>query len=174
MAKVSFTKLGLTKSQDFVELHLNEQVIEVKSYLPVNEKLELISNVINLSADDNNFANPVKVMVYSTLEIIEAYTNISFTDKQKENPTKLYDLFEGNGVIKMIFNAIPDDELTMLNNAIKESIEAVYKYKNSAMGIMEAISTDYSNLNFEATDIQEKLSNPENMGFLKDVLSKMG
>ncbi|MBR6516149.1 MAG: hypothetical protein IKT40_04765 [Bacilli bacterium] len=81
MAKVSFTKLGLTKSQDFVELHLNEQVIEVKSYLPVNEKLELISNVINLSADDNNFANPVKVMVYSTLEIIEAYTNISFTDK---------------------------------------------------------------------------------------------
>lgn len=174
MAKVSFTKLGLTKPQGFAELCLNEQVIEVKSYLPVNEKLELISNVINLSADDNNFANPVKVMVYSTLEIIEAYTNISFTDKQKENPTKLYDLFEGNGVTGMIFNAIPEDELIMLEKAIEDSIEAVYKYKNSAMGIMEAISTDYSNLNFEATDIQEKLSNPENMGFLKDVLSKMG
>ena len=174
MAKVSFTKLGLTKPQGFVELYLNEQIIEVKSYLPVNEKLELISNVINLSADDNNFANPVKVMVYSTLEIIEAYTNISFTDKQKENPTKLYDLFEGNGVAGMIFNAIPEDELIMLEKAIEDSIEAVYKYKNSAMGIMEAISTDYSNLNFEATDIQEKLSNPENMGFLKDVLSKMG
>lgn len=174
MAKVSFTKLGLTKPQGFAELYLNEQVIEVKSYLPVNEKLELISNVINLSADDNNFANPVKVMVYSTLEIIEAYTNISFTDKQKENPTKLYDLFEGNGVTGMIFNAIPEDELIMLEKAIEDSIEAVYKYKNSAMGIMEAISTDYSNLNFEATDIQEKLSNPENMGFLKDVLSKMG
>ena len=174
MAKVSFTKLGLTKPQGFVELCLNEQIIEVKSYLPVNEKLELISNVINLSADDNNFANPVKVMVYSTLEIIEAYTNISFTDKQKENPTKLYDLFEGNGVTGMIFNAIPEDELIMLEKAIEDSIEAIYKYKNSAMGIMEAISTDYSNLNFEATDIQEKLSNPENMEFLKDVLSKMG
>ena len=174
MAKVSFTKLGLTKPQCFTEFFLNEQIIEVKNYLPVNEKLELISNVINLSADDNNFANPVKVMVYSTLEIIEAYTNISFTDKQKENPTKLYDLFEGNGVTGMIFNAIPEDELMMLENAIKESVEAVYKYKNSAMGIMEAISTDYSNLSFEATDIQEKLSNPENMRFLKDVLSKMG
>lgn len=174
MAKVSFTKLGLTKSQDFVEIHLNEQVIEVKSYLPVNEKLELISNIINLSADDNNFANPVKVMVYSTLEIIEAYTNISFTDKQKENPTKLYDLFEGNGVTKMIFNAIPDDELTMLNNAIKDSIEAVYKYRNSAMGILESISSDYSNLNLDVDDLYTKMADKENLNVLKEVLTKLG
>lgn len=174
MAKLAFTKLGLKANNQIKTVLFNEQEIEVKQYLPINEKLEMISNVINLSADDNNFANPVKVMVYSTLEIIEAYTNISFTDKQKENPTKLYDLFEGNGVTGMIFNAIPEDELVMLEKAIEDSIEAVYKYKNSAMGIMEAISTDYSNLNFDATDIQEKLSNPENMGFLKDVLSKMG
>ena len=174
MAKVSFTKLGLTKSQDFVEIHLNEQVIEVKSYLPVNEKLELISNVINLSADDNNFANPVKVMVYSTLEIIEAYTNISFTDKQKENPTKLYDLFEGNGMTKMIFNAIPNNELTMLNNAIKDSIEAVYKYKNSAMGILESISSDYSNLNLDVDTLYTKMADKENLNVLKEVLTKLG
>lgn len=174
MAKVSFTKLGLTKSQDFIEIHLNEQVIEVKSYLPVNEKLELISNVINLSADENNFANPVKVMVYSTLEIIEAYTNISFTDKQKENPTKLYDLFEGNGMTKMIFNAIPNNELTMLNNAIKDSIEAVYKYKNSAMGILESISSDYSNLNLDVDDLYTKMADKENLNVLKEVLTKLG
>jgi hypothetical protein len=75
---------------------------------------------------------------------------------------------------KFIFEAIPEEEYWDLVSAVDESIKSVYKYKNSAMGIMEAISTDYSNLNFEATDIQEKLSDPENMGFLKDVLSKMG
>lgn len=174
MAKVSFTKLGLTKPQGFVELCLNEQIIEVKSYLPVNEKLELISNVINLSADDNNFANPVKVMVYSTLEIIEAYTNISFTDKQKENPTKLYDLLEGNGVTKMIFNAIPEDELIMLEDAIKESIEAVYTYKNSVMGILESMSSDYSNLNLDVDDLYTKMADKENLNVLRDVLTKLG
>ena len=174
MAKVSFTKLGLTKPQIFAELCINEQVIEVKGYLPVNEKLELISNVINLSADDNNFANPVKVRVYSILEIIEAYTNISFTDKQKENPTKLYDLFEGNGVTKMIFNCIPDDELIMLRNAIKDSVEAVYKYKNSAMGILESISSDYSNLNLDVDDLYTKMADKENLNVLKEVLTKLG
>jgi hypothetical protein len=81
MAKLSFTKLGLAQNKAVKTINYNEQVIEIKQYLPVNDKLELISNVINLSADDNNFANPVKVSVFAVLQIIETYTNISFTEK---------------------------------------------------------------------------------------------
>ena len=42
MAKLSFNKLGLTKNQDIVNITFNNQVIEVKQYLPVNDKLQLI------------------------------------------------------------------------------------------------------------------------------------
>ena len=76
MAKVSFTKLGLKMNQEVSTIEFNEQVIEVKQYLPINTKLELISNVINMSADENNFANSVKVSIFTTLEILYAYTNI--------------------------------------------------------------------------------------------------
>ena len=69
MAKLAFTKLGLKTNNQIKTIQFNEQEIEVKQYLPINEKLEMISNVINLSADDNNFANPVKVRVFTTLEI---------------------------------------------------------------------------------------------------------
>ena len=92
MAKVSFTKLGLKLNQDINNVEYNGQNIEIKQYLPVNKKLELISNVINLSADDNNFANPLKVDIFTTLEIIFNYADITFTEKQKEDPVKLYDL----------------------------------------------------------------------------------
>jgi hypothetical protein len=81
MAKVSLTKLGLKVNQDIKNIEFNEQIIEVKQYLPVNDKLELISNVINSAHDENNFSNPVKVSVFTTLEIMYAYTNINFTDK---------------------------------------------------------------------------------------------
>ena len=67
MAKLAFTKLGLKTNNQIKTILFNEQEIEVKQYLPINEKLEMISNVINLSADDNNFANPVKVSVFTTL-----------------------------------------------------------------------------------------------------------
>lgn len=174
MAKLSFNKLGLTKNQDIVNITFNDQVIEIKQYLPVNDKLQLISNVINQSADDNNFANPIKINVFTVLEIINFYTNISFTEKQREDPAKLYDLIISNNLAKIITGAIPQVELDELMSGIKDSVEAIYKYKNSAMGIMEAISTDYSNLDFNASEIQSKLADPENMNFLKDVLSKLG
>ena len=75
MAKLSFTKLGLKPNNETVNVSFGEQFIEVKKYLPVEDKLNLISRVLELSHDSNNFSNPVKVSVYTTLEIIEKYTN---------------------------------------------------------------------------------------------------
>ena len=73
MAKVSFTKLSLKQNNEIVIIDFNGQNIEIKQYLPVEEKLELIGRVLELSHDQNNFSNPVKVDVYTMLEIIDKY-----------------------------------------------------------------------------------------------------
>ena len=174
MAKVSFTKLGLKKNEEVGILHINEQDIEVKQYLPINEKLELISSVINSAADENNFSNPVKENVFLTLEILYHYTNINFTDKQKEDPIKLYDLVVSSGLVNKVTDLIPEGELDEVINGVAQSVKAIYTYRNSALGILESISQDYSNLDLDATEIQEKLADPENMAFLKQVLTKLG
>ena len=174
MAKLSYTKLGLKVNQENGIVFHNDQTIEVKSYLPVNDKLKLISNVINLSADDNNFSNPVKEDVYFALEVIENYTNINFTDKQKEDPTKLYDSFISTGLYNKIIDMIPEDEIMSLKTGFQASVKAVYDYRNSVMGILDTISTDYSNLDLDASNIHKKIADPENMTFLKDVLTKLG
>lgn len=174
MAKVSFTKLGLKLNQEVKTIEWNEQIIEVKQYLPINKKLELISNVINFSVDETNFANPVKVKVYLSLEIIEAYTNINCTEKQKEDICKLYDLFNSNGLIKAIIDEIPQEEYDELVKGTWDSVDAIYDYRNSLLGILESAASDYSNLSLDATDIQQKLADPNNMTLLKDVLAKLG
>ena len=61
MAKLAFTKLGLKPNNDIVNIEFNEQIIEVKQYLPVEEKLDLIGFVLEASHDSNNFSNPIKV-----------------------------------------------------------------------------------------------------------------
>ena len=174
MAKVSFTKLGLKINQDVKSVDFNDQVIEVKQYLPISDKLELISNVINASADDNNFANPVKIHVFTTLEIIEQYTNINFTEKQKEDPAKLFDLLGSSGLSDLILETIPEEEYAMIVNGVIDSAEAVYNYRNSALGILDTVSADYSNMNLDATAIQQKIGDPENLALLKQVLTKLG
>lgn len=174
MAKVSLTKLGLKVNQDIKTIEFNEQIIEVKQYLPINDKLELISNVINLSHDDNNFANPVKVSVFTALEIMYAYTNINFTDKQKEDPTKLYDMLISSGLVAAVVNAIPEPEYHEVLCGVSDSIDAIYAYKNSVMGILETVIADYSSMNLDATNIYNKLADPENMDLIKQVLTKLG
>ena len=174
MPKVPFSKLNLKKIDKVQVVTINGLEIEVKQYLPVAEKLELIANVLNNSADDNNFANPVKTYVLSHLEIIYAYTNLSFTDKQKEDPAKLYDILETNGIIDSIILAMPPSEYDNLIEDITSTIDAYYKYKNSALGILEAATTDYKNLDLEASDIQKKIADPDNLTLLKDVITKLG
>lgn len=174
MAKLAFTKLNLKTNTDIQTFEFNEQTVEVKQYLPVNDKLALISEVINNSADENNFANPVKVEVYTTIAIIEAYTNITFTDKQKEDITKLYDKLVSSELYQTILRLIPVEEMNSLFDALRSSIDAIYNYRNSVMGVLENISTDYSNLDLDASAIQAKLADPENMALLKGILTKLG
>ena len=175
MAKITFTKLKLTSKKDEVKvLSWGDNEIEVKQYLPIEKKLEIISNVINKSADENNFANPIKLEFFTTLEMIYSYTNISFTDKQKEDEIKLYDLFVSNGLAAAIKELIPEEEWIYLNSGVYGCANAVYTYRNSILGILESIGQNYDNMNLDAIEIQQKLADPNNMALLKDVLTKLG
>ena len=174
MAKVAFSKLALKKQDKVNTIKIGNFDIEVKQYLPVNDKLDLIARVQNGAHDENNFPNPVKIEVIGALEIIMAYTNLSFTEKQKEDVAKLYDLLETNGVIDQVVSAIPEEEYNFIIDGIDDTIEAVYTYQNSVLGILDSVGQDYSNLELDAINIQQKLANTENLGLLKDVLTKLG
>ncbi len=175
MAKVTFNKLNLTKNTEIKNIDINENIIEVKQYLPVEEKLELISYIVNMAHDeDYNFSNPVKVEVFAGIGIIKYYTNITFTEKQLENPAKIYDLLNSNNVINNVIATIPSNEYDEIRAGIEDTIKSIYQYQNSALGILDTIGQDYSDLNLEADTINEKLSNPDNMKLLRDVLAKLG
>lgn len=175
MAKVAFTKLGLKKKDEVKTVNINNNAIEVKQYLPINDKLDLISRVLNASHDQStNFANPIQLEVIGTIEIIIAYTNLSFTEKQKEDYAKLYDLFEENGIIDLIIAEIPEREYNYIIDGINETADAVYKYQNSVLGILESATKDYSNLEFDASQIQSMLADPSNISLVREVLSKLG
>ena len=176
MAKVSFSKLGLTKNTDIKNFEYNGQNIEVKQYLPINDKAVLVAQVLScvLNNDENRFANPLQIEVFTVLAIIEKYTNINFTEKQKENPDKLYDLIVSSDLWDMIMDNINIDDYTALINYCDEAIDAYYKYYNSIFGILDSINKDYNTMNLDATEIQKKLADPENMALLRDVLAKLG
>ena len=108
------------------------------------------------------------------LETVQAYTNFSFTEKMREDPFKLYDLLVSTGVFDSIINAIDPNDWTEIQENVWETINNIYTYKNSAAGILEMISADYSNMNLDATNIQAALGDTENLGLLRDIMTKLG
>lgn len=176
MARFPYTKLNAKINQEVKTIAVEgvDTPIEVRQYLPVDEKLALIGRVIELAHDENNFSNPLKTEVYFALEVIEAYTNIAFTEKQKENPPKLYDALVSSGWINRIVEVIPESEVITLRNRVNDTIKAYYKYRNSALGVMEALSQDYTDLNFDVAQLTEKLQNGQNIELVKDILNKLG
>lgn len=174
MAKIGLTKLGLSVNKNVEEISWNGQIIEVKQYLPSHEKLELCSLIINESVDDQGYYNPGRVAIFQAIETILAYTNISATEKQKEDPCKLFDLLHSSGLAEQVYMRIPENELGAIQSIVEATIHNIYEYKNSAMGILQLVAQDYGNLSLDADVIKNALGNKENIEFLQNVMTKLG
>jgi hypothetical protein len=176
MAKVAYSKLKLKTVEDVVELQLFEDVtIEVKQYLPIQEKLALIGRVVMLAhEEDKNFANPVKASIFRQLEMVFNYTNISFTDKQLEDLPKLYDQLKSSGVLSAIKKAIPQEERVTIEVGVCDTIDALYKYQNSALGILENIKNSYSEQTFDVEQLQQAVKELSENSFLKEIAPLIG
>lgn len=179
MAKVPFSKLeakvcNTSTSLVYSNSKGEEIHYEVKYYLPVEEKIDMITNIVTQSLDDNGFYNPIRVRLFTVLEVTYAYTNLNFTAKQKTDIFKLYDQLVSTGIFQSIKNAIWEEDWNEIEATVIQVLDNIYKYRNSAMGIMETIAADYSDMEFNAADIQKKIGDPNNLELLKNVLSSLG
>lgn len=176
MAKIAFTKLNAKVNTEEKVVQFNNCDIEVKQYLPIKEKMQLINDIVNQAIERNyNFYNPGEIEVAQVLAIIENYTNLTFTAKQKEDPAKLYDIVASSGLAKIIISQIEDEELNAFEELLYNSLNNVYKYRNSFIGMLEVVQNDYADANYDASAIQEKLaSNKEVLEMLKTITSNLG
>ena len=175
MAKTSFTKLKCTVNKNAVPLQIGEETISIKQYLPLQEKLALIERIlVQAHAENYDYANPVLMEAFYEIEMVYAYSDISFTDKQKEDFLKTYDALKGSGVLQSIMDIIPEEEKSIISAGVYATSDSVYRYRNSVKGILEHIKDNYDELNIDASEIVEKLGDAKNFEFVKDMLTKIG
>jgi hypothetical protein len=82
-------------------------------------------------------------------------------------------LLVGSGIYNEIKNRIPVSEIDYLQVNIDKTIHSIYEYKNSVLGIMDAIAKDYKDVNFNATQIQEALESGKGLETVREVLDNL-
>ena len=174
MAKIAYTKLALAPNKEIKSFDFNGQTVEVIQYMPLEKKLEILSNIINNSGDDKGFYNRAKIEFNIILECVFAYTNITFTEKQKADRMKLYDALVGSGFWDLVKQNLPSNEYDWYERMTYFTIDKIYEYRNSVYGILDAMVTDYETLDLDATKIRDTIANPDNLNLVRDVLEKLG
>ena len=174
MAKVNLTKLNKIKSLDPIDIKIGEETISVVQYLPLEKKLTIMQNIIEQAGNnEEGFYNIVKLTVFYTIEMLRAYTNISFTEKQLEDPQKLYDIIVLNKIWDTVKQSIPEDEVNYIWENTCALAREITEYNHSALGILKLMSDDYENLNFDVQEITEKLSDRTNLDLVRNLLTKL-
>ena len=155
MSKVTYTSLKLNAKEDIKTFDFNGITIEVKQYLPIDEKYDLISIALQKAKEDAIY-NELKLDMYFNLYLVYLYTNLTFTDKQKEDEAKLYDALQSNGFIDKMMEVFNDDEYNDLINYIETQKELEMTYNTTAAGIIYNLVKELPN---QAENLKEIIDN---------------
>lgn len=141
MAKTTYAGMKLKVNTQPKEIDFNGNQFEVLQYLPIEDKYDLIMVTLQKCYEEGIY-NPIKKDMYFHLYLVYMYTDISFTDKQKEDEEKLYNALESNGVITEVIKNIPEEEYNKLFEYMDELIEERMRYSlSSAAMISNVINT---------------------------------
>lgn len=159
MSKVSYLNLKLKTDISTETIDWNNNSIEIKQYLPIEEKYNLIMVTLQ-EAKESNIYNPLKIDLFFHLNLVYMYTNINFTEKQKEDASKLYDNLMSSGLLAQIISKIPTEEYDMLYTYLENVKNDLDKYGQSFKAILDAIINELPEKASEAMKILESF-NPE-------------
>lgn len=141
MAKISYANLKLKTDTSVSTFNYLDNKIEILNYLPINDKYDLIMITLQ-KAEEEDCINPIKLEIYFNLHLIYMYSNLSFTEKQKEDELKLYDTLKCNGFIDEFLKAMNEEEYQELFDMLLELVEKKEKYKLSIIPIINKITNE--------------------------------
>lgn len=130
----SLKDLNLHRNTDTSVCVINDQQITIKHTIPLQDKIDLIQITLQKSEEDGIY-NELKLDAYFALHYIYLYTDIEFSDEDREDELALYDVLNDNNVFEQILAAQADEE----------GGNAEYDYLFETLQVMKELSLDYKN-----------------------------
>lgn len=159
----SFDVTGLDKTN-----HIN-----VLQYLPVNEKAELIQFVVNSAIDEyTGCFSPLRVEIFFAIAICKWYAAIEIEDLS--DIAAAYDLLDSTGFIGNVMANIPKDELKFISDLMRETVDDIARYNNSAAGIIQNMSNSSEGLSSNIEDILKKIKEGQGLELLSEIKNVVG
>lgn len=138
---ISYANMKLKPVTTTHKFEWNGNEIEVLDYLPIEDKYDLIMITLQKSFEDGYY-NPIKIDEFFHLHLIYMYTNINFTEKQKEDEHKLYDSLKSNGLIDAFIEQMNEFDYSELFNMLDDTKREITDYHRTIVSLVQNLITD--------------------------------
>lgn len=155
MEKVKFEDLGIKFSEDTEKIIFNNKEIEIKKYLPISQRYDIIMIALQKAYEDGVY-NPLKLDEYFNLNIIYSYTNIEFSDELREDEDALYDMIETSGLLNAVLLAMNKDQYQEMVNTLTEITDVKQTFENSVAGTLRKF---FNEVSLNADQMQQIVDN---------------
>lgn len=159
MAKVSYATLKLKTNTDVDTFDFNGNQIEVLKYLPIADKYDLIAVTMQKAEQDGTY-NELMLDMYFHLHLVYLYTNLSFTDKQREDEMKIYDCLCSTGFMDRFISILNDEEYHYLRSTLQTIVANKVAYNSTIAATVRKVIDDLPK-NAEAAAKLVENFNPE-------------
>lgn len=136
-----YSNLNLTTRNDTINLNTEDFNINILAYLPIEDKNSIIQMTLQ-NAEENGIYNPLKQKMYFELYLVYMYTDIQFTEDEKDDPIKLYDELASNGIIDFVIQNILPHELSLLEKMLAKTIKLKLAYRNTIASVLNNFMED--------------------------------
>lgn len=174
MKEIAFSELNIQPKVSAKEIFLHDKTIEVLDYLPIDEKARFLQFVVDGAIDEmTGTFSPLRIEVYFGIALCHWYAGIVFSEDDMQNVTMVYDALDTTGVIDVVVEAIPEEEIDFIRGLVMETTEDIARYYTSAAGIIQAMSNSASGLDSQITEILQQIKNGEGLeqlAVIKDVV----
>lgn len=172
MAKTPFTKLKSKLIQEIKQVQIpnSDVTLDIVTYLPQTTKATFIGFVVENSIDQTTgCSSPLRLDTWFSIALAKYYGQITFTDKQLEDPGKVYDILQMNGVFNIIAATIPEEEYNYIKSCTEATAADLVKYNTSAAGIIGAMREESNGLSGQIDKILKKIQSGEGINELTSI-----
>lgn len=159
MDKININSFATISETIPVYVQAGEITYEILPRISTDALLEGIQWAISVIVDDRPFISYPVQKILLDLAMVRTFTSIAIDDEELLRSGEIYDILNASGVFDQVWRSVAADQMELFEDGITKSLKSIIDYKNSARGIVDALSA-------QATDSTAAME--KNLAFIAD------
>ena len=142
--RIKLNTLGAIEEDPIEYMNIGQTVVTVHKYIPYEQMLDMIQWCIDYIINDRPFISAPLKKIIKDFAVLNFYTNFDFAFLTEYHEMAdiyaEYDLVYRFDVMAKVKEFIDPGQMDFFENTLDETLESIMKYRNSAVGIVDALA----------------------------------